>query len=586
MNFPAGWEEANMPGLQRLKANGITFTHAYSNSVTCSPARASMLTGLMPPQHRVRFKLRYDMPSDKFPQEELPTDIANWATVAKAAGYTTVYKGKIDAFKGPNSTIAKPFEMEKYGFGRWNPPDSGLGNGVPEFGGCTAPEAGNDDRYMRSRAANESEVAAGLEGALQYVAEVAPLQQPFFLVVSLINPHDITGYPSQLFTKAGCDPAWLEGDLPLPPTAGESLLPTKPYAQWDFNRIFDILIGPVDTAEKQRNYVNLYGSLLKVADANLVELLDALAPLINDTLIIKTSDHGETGLSHELTRQKCYNYYEESARVPLVYSNPRLFPEPLSSDALVSHIDLLPTLAELLGKPKIAPFTGLSYASILLGTSSAIQDYVVFSMEDYQIGQAAPPYVQQPSNMMCIREVDWKYCKYYDNAAEITKVRSVFEMYNLKADPNESVNLASPYHNRTAFEEKNYVRLNRKLKEVKRTRLAPRPVVKAIALTLNVTATAPVKGSPGTVQRTGTLVGRPVGNGNFTLTSAGGTSGPIKVVISSGSGIIRGRATTKGAAITVEFTSGTGTYQVIAGKGLKYADLNNGIVTILGEAKY
>jgi arylsulfatase A-like enzyme len=452
-NFPSDWEEKNMPGLKRLQANGVTFKRAYTNSVTCSSARANMMTGLLPAQHGVRYKLRYDMPADKYPQVELPTDVANLATIAKAAGYNVVYKGKIDVFKGPNSTIATPADMEKYGFKRWNPPDSGLGNGLGEFGGGTAPDAGNDLRYMSSRAANESEVADGLEGVLQYVTEVAPLQQPFFLVVSLINPHDLIFYPTNLFSSAGYNDSWLQGDIGIPPTAYEKLTPTKPAVQAQFNVISDQVLGPLNTTQLQLNYVNFYGNLLKEQDKFLVQLLDALQPMIDQTLVIKTSDHGEVGLSHGLTRQKCYNMYEEATNVPLIFSNPVMFPKPRSSEALVSHIDLAPTLAELLGQSKVAKFEGISYVPVITENAASIQSYVVFTMEDYQIGQSQPPYVTMPADMLCIRESEWKFCKYYDPSAEVTKVKSEFEMYDLKKDSEETTNLGSTYYTRTAAQE-------------------------------------------------------------------------------------------------------------------------------------
>ncbi len=61
-----------------------------------------------------------------------------------------MYKGKIDVFKGVNNTNADPKSIERYGWSRWNPPDSGLGTGLPEFGWGNSSEANNDERYMSS----------------------------------------------------------------------------------------------------------------------------------------------------------------------------------------------------------------------------------------------------------------------------------------------------------------------------------------------------------------------------------------------------------------------------------------------------
>src|SRR5262249_28669808 len=95
---------------------------------------------------------------------------------------------------------------------------------------------------------------------------------------------------------------------------------------------------------------------MKSSDRKLGHLIDALEGrgLLHNTLVIVTADHGEMGLTHGGQRQKNFNFYEESIRVPLVYSNPRLYPEPRTSTALVSHVDFLPTLASLFGAPPAA----------------------------------------------------------------------------------------------------------------------------------------------------------------------------------------------------------------------------------------
>ena len=87
MHFPAGWEAANMPATTALKRHGLTFDRAFTSSCMCSPARATLFTGLMPAQHGVRFTLEDDMPEDIYSQVELDTDLANLATLMSAAGY-------------------------------------------------------------------------------------------------------------------------------------------------------------------------------------------------------------------------------------------------------------------------------------------------------------------------------------------------------------------------------------------------------------------------------------------------------------------------------------------------------------------
>ena len=58
----------------------------------------------------------------------------------------------------------------------------------------------------------------GTEGAMQYLGSSAAQQQPFFLVISLVNPHDVLFYPNAGFEEDGYDDSWLEGDIRLPAT--------------------------------------------------------------------------------------------------------------------------------------------------------------------------------------------------------------------------------------------------------------------------------------------------------------------------------------------------------------------------------
>ena len=93
-HFPAGWAAKNLPGLSRLKRNGLTFENAFTNTCMCSPARSTLMTGYFPAQHGVKYTLEEDMPDDQYPQVEMPLDLKNIASVMSAAGYNVVYKGK------------------------------------------------------------------------------------------------------------------------------------------------------------------------------------------------------------------------------------------------------------------------------------------------------------------------------------------------------------------------------------------------------------------------------------------------------------------------------------------------------------
>jgi arylsulfatase A-like enzyme len=464
-HFPPRWLRQNLPGMRRLRRNGVSFERAFTNACMCSPARSTMMSGYFPAQHGVKYTLEEDMPAAEYPQVELPVDLKNLATVMKAAGYNVVYKGKWHCSKPAEKENAVPADLEKYGFSRWNPPDAGANQTVPEAGGGFVD---NDGRFIRSTGDGAA------EGALQYLGSTAAQQQPFFMVISVVNPHDVLFYPGKSFEEAGYDDSWLQGDI-RPPETSEEDLSTKPSVQAEFLRIFNLTGKPRNRAQ-MRNYLNFYGNLMRSSDSYLVNVLDKLEQtgLFDNTLVVRTADHGEMGLAHGGLRQKNFNFYEEATRVPLVYSNPRLFPRPLTSDALVSHVDFLPTLASLAAAPKSAraEWEGVDYSKLVLRPSTARppQDYVLFTYDDFQSGQAHGPYPKPPNHIVGIREGRWKLAKYYDPKG---RKRPQWEMYDLKNDPLEKTNLAQQGYERTERQEKQFQRLKRKLARVQKTRLQP-----------------------------------------------------------------------------------------------------------------
>ena len=103
-------------------------------------------------------------------------------------------------------------------------------------------------------------------------------------------------------------------------------------------------------------------------------------------------------------------------------------------------------------------------------TGVPVQDYIAFTYDDYQSGQASPPYPRPPNHIVSIREDRYKLAEYYD----VRGVKpSQWEMYDLLTDPLEVNNLANV--SRTPQQQREYERLQAKLAEVKATRLQPLP---------------------------------------------------------------------------------------------------------------
>ncbi len=465
-HFPAGWEEQNLHGLTRLKRHGLTFENAFTNACMCSPARATIQTGFFPAQHGVKYTLETYMNPPEYPQVEmpLPDKFSNIATVMAAAGYNVVYKGKWHLVKPKSGTDYVPSDVGQYGYQRWNPQDAGANTDVTEEGGGTY---NNDGRFMN----DNGDYLDGEEGVIAYLENVATAQQPFCLIVSLVNPHDVLFYP-KTFSTSGYTDDWLLGDIQPPSTVNEDLS-TKPTVQKQFLALTNAGLGQLTSTDMQRAYLNFYGNLIKSSDHSLCRILDLLENkgLINNTLIIRMADHGEMGLAHGGLRQKNFNFYEESINVPLVYSNPVLYPTPHKTNALVSHVDLLPTLASLFGAPRqaVKRWQGVDYSRIVLNPSCLpVQDYIVFTYDDYQSGQTGP-HPLPPNHIVSIRESRFKLAEYYD--AKFPLTRRQYEMYDLQSDPNETNNLAHESCRRTPLQQAEFLRLLTKLNVVKVTRL-------------------------------------------------------------------------------------------------------------------
>ena len=411
--FPEGWAAANLPAYSSLLANGVSFERACANTCMCTPSRNTIFTGLYPAQHRSSDTLTEGFPQSEAEHQLDPT-LPNLATVLKAAGYEVVYKGKwhlSKAVEGADDTLRHD-DISRYGFDQWDAPDAGQDVKTENFGGGTAD---HDARFT--------------DDAIAYLQHRRdnPGGKPFCLVVSLVNPHDVLGYPGN-YLDGGYTPADLLGDIQLPPTVGENLAANfKPTAQAQLSLLLNGL-GPLPTDAHKRAYLNFYGNLMKLVDVQIGRLLAVFSAnaageaLRAQTLVVRTSDHGEMGMCHGGLRQKAFMCYEETIRVPLVWSNPGLFPTARVSPHLVSHVDFLPTVCALLGVPgwQANNFAGVDYSSLILdGAAPAVQDYLLFTYDDIYAGQSAAGsdgngIVAPPNRIHMIREADYKYARYFD----------------------------------------------------------------------------------------------------------------------------------------------------------------------------
>ena len=503
MHWPEhpGWLRDLMPAHAELARTGLTFTHACTNTCMCSPSRATLLTGRLPAEHGVvlthtrggarptarnllatlrsgagrsirdgvppltgaralaRMTLRTATGTPQRKEPELRPETPNLASLLRATGYEVAYRGKWHLTKpvagGAWSDADTRHLAGRYGFAGWEPPDAGEDTRPEHFGGGHAGRsgAGWDEDFTRQ--------------AERFLADVA-LPEPFALVVSLVNPHDVLAYP--MTWQAGGFEASAVRDLGvgLPPTVDERL-DRKPVTHGMQKYGQQSYLGPLRSPEAQLAYVNFYAYLHALVDEKVGRLLSALgdpddpASLRSRTVIVRTSDHGEMGLAHGGLRQKMFNAYEETLRVPLVVSNPVLFPRGGETDAPAGLVDLVPTILALAGAAQAgAGLDGADLSAVLARHAApereaaarvpvdlrpvleherpapSVRDAVVFTYDDDAAATFLSDTIPPPNHVRCVRERALKYAVYVDPAG---RARPQYELYDLERDPLETDNL-------------------------------------------------------------------------------------------------------------------------------------------------
>jgi len=489
------------PADTELARTGLTFRQAFVNSCMCSPSRATLLTGLLPAGHgvtlthtdrgarptparlagviasaltadrrdgvppltgmrsMVRMAFRTVTGTPQRSEPELSPSTPNLATGLRAAGYHVAYKGKWHLTKPRDRsagwTEADAAHIEStLGFAEWEPPDAGEDVEPEHFGGGVAgySGAGWDEDYTRQAEA--------------FLAR-PDRPEPFALVVSLVNPHDVLGYPGSYAAGGYRDQALEDLGVDLPPTFDEDLA-GKPTAHGVMRHGQAGFLGALRTRAAQRAYVNFYAHLQRVVDEKVGRIVAALGDpgdpgsLRSRTVVVRTSDHGEMGLAHGGLRQKMFNAYEETLHVPLVVSNPVLFPRARETGALASLVDVMPTLLALAGAQPRAELHGADLTPVLAGCAepdreapgraavdlgavldhpapqASIADAVPFTYDDDAAGTFLRDTVPPPNHIRCVREQRLKYATYVDPAGRAVPQH---ELYDLDRDPLELANL-------------------------------------------------------------------------------------------------------------------------------------------------
>ena len=244
--------------------------------------------------------------------------------------------------------------------------------------------------------------------AQEFLTQASKKNQPYVLILAFNAPHDpatpakedqdklpdLTAYRSPSFNEEDMSdkPAWM---------IQKPLLTDAEIAELDkFRRDQILTLLSLDRAIER-----VMGTLTETGT-------------LDETMVFYLSDNGKHWGEHRLTSKN--TYFEEAVRVPFAIRYPPLIPNPYTDERVVSNIDIAPTLYELAGLPIPTTVDGLSLAG-LFNPEVTWREGVLL--------EGWPP----RGVYSAIHTEQYLYAKTVDDIAEL---------YDLKADPYETNNLA------------------------------------------------------------------------------------------------------------------------------------------------
>jgi arylsulfatase A-like enzyme len=383
-SLPAyGESQIETPNLDKLAADGVTFTNTISSCPVCTPYRSMLLTGRHPQStgHLINFMItRHD-------------EIGIGDAFARA-GYRTGWVGKwhlhTGSFPQINGPDYVPEGRDRLGFQYWR----GYNFHTDYFDGTV----NRDDWRYEHWEGYETDALARY--AMEFMDEVG--DEPFCVFVSPHQPH-VTGgafAPDKYYER-------LPEVLALPENVSEELRDTS--------------------LEAYRDYLAMTLTL----DDMVGELLDYLDEkgLRENTLVVFTSDHGT-----QMGAQGWWPWnkklpYEESLLVPMFVRLPGVFKAGTTCDALTAPVDFFPTLCGLCGVPAPRSIEGHDLSDAWQGKPGAFEQDAVFTMnftKDYN-------HLQEGEEWRGVRTKTAAYAEW---------LSGLTELYDLVNDPLEQTNLA------------------------------------------------------------------------------------------------------------------------------------------------
>ena len=399
------------PNIDRLVREGVAFTHAFCQSPICTPSRASFLTGMYPSAIHA-----------------CTNGNAYWADSAPLvtklladAGYDGGLVGKFHLSGGADRTEPRiPNDGYRYFQFSHAPRDSWKeGHDYKDWveeKGFNLAQLRKDPAAIPPEMHQTSWCAAK---TIEFIEEDHQ-GQPWFLSFNPYYPHPPFD-PPQVYREL-YDPR----DVPAPLFQESDLAAQARLAGVDFQS----KARRPEEFDAQSIIAKYYG-MITLVDDKIGEILAALerSGQYDNTLIILTSDHGESLGDHGLVEKGC-RFYEGLVRVPLIFSWRGHFKPGLVQEALVELTDIAPTLLEICCLPQPDRMQGKSLVKLLNGESDHHRDYV--RSEYYHVLMPREENGFEGSYGTMFRTHRYKLVVYHGHGTG--------DLFDLHADPDEFVN--------------------------------------------------------------------------------------------------------------------------------------------------
>ncbi len=408
---------AKTPNMDKLAAQGLTFTNAHTACPACAPSRLAIMTGVQPSKTDVMQNTWYDGPEwRKIP---ILKKIETIEQFFKNRGYKTLAGGKIYHSLAPPSPFCTTNQAEAEDWDFYFPsihipipyqiraqeevirPKSFLGKRQEWF--TWGPIAIQDEKMADFQIVDW----ANYELSQKH-------EKPLYLACGITKPHLPWEVPQKYFDMYPLE------NIPDLAVQKNDLEDAFEHDRRGWHKF-------VLENDQWKKVIQAYLASITFADAQIGRLLEGLekSAYAKNTIVVLWSDHGmHIGEKENWGK---FTLWEESTRIPLIFRFPGMANPGANCSEPVSTLDIYPTLAELAGFKVPAHCDGKSLVPQLKDVSTPTGRSALTSYR-FENGMAKG----FPGHSL--RNKRYRYIYYEFNSLE--------ELYDHQADPNEYYNLA------------------------------------------------------------------------------------------------------------------------------------------------